>query len=243
MAAIRGDLSVLSIANLVQALVLDRSTGLLTLESGTDRRVLRISPSGIRLVRGSQRCHRLERLLRRLGRFSPQSVDDPAPRGNLLSQEAVSRLVQEWMFEEICELFTWSRGTFTFQKATASELMESGPFAAYAADCDVTTVALEAARWADELPRIKAAIRDLRQIPSRTGTPLPTEKFGPDTEALDDVLRLIDGARPVIHILQLSVFPRFVVLEILYRMTIEGVVRMSLPGTVPSVDAQIHAAA
>ena len=61
MAAIRGDLSVLSIANLVQALVLDRSGGLLTVESGTDRRILRVSPAGIRLVRGSQRCHRLER--------------------------------------------------------------------------------------------------------------------------------------------------------------------------------------
>src|SRR5688500_12865307 len=117
MAAIRGDLTVLSIANLVQALVLDRSTGLLTIDAGTDRRILRVSPSGIRLVRGSQRCHRLERLLRRLGRFSSVPSEDGASHGNLLSQKAVSRLVQEWMFEEICELFTWSRGTFLFEKA------------------------------------------------------------------------------------------------------------------------------
>src|SRR5262245_16160212 len=82
MSAIRGDLSVLSIANLVQALVLDRATGLLTVESGTDRRILKVSPAGIRLVRGSQRCHRLERLLRRL----------PSPR-------AVAHLVQDWMLE------------------------------------------------------------------------------------------------------------------------------------------------
>jgi len=230
MAAIRGDLSVLSLANLVQALVLDRSSGLLTLEAGTDQRILRISPSGIRLVRGSQRCHRLERLLRRLGRFSLAPSNDPAPAGNLLSKEGVARLVQEWMFEEICELFTWSRGTFTFQKCAPPEILESGPFAAYAADCDVTTVALEAARWADELPRIKAAIRDLRQVPTRTEIPIPMQKLGLDREAVDDIVRLIDGIRPVIHILQLSVFPRFIVLEVLYRMTVEGALRMSLPG-------------
>jgi len=224
-AIIRGDLSVLSIANLVQALVLDRSTGLLTLEAGTDQRVLRISPNGIRLVRGSQRCHRLERLLRRLGRFS----DESATGGNLLSQEAAMRLVREWMFEEICELFTWSRGSFTFEKSRPGEVQESGPFAAYAADCDVTTVTLEAARWADELPRIRAAIRDLRQVPTRTAMPVPEGNFGLEAEAVDDILRLIDGRRPVIHILQLSVFPRFVVLEILYRMTLMGVIRMGLP--------------
>jgi hypothetical protein len=243
MAAIRGDLSVLSLANLVQALVLDRSSGLLTLEAGADQRVLRISPLGIRLVRGSQRCHRLERLLRRVGRFSSAASDDPAPAGHLLSQEAVARLVREWMFEEICELFTWSRGTFTFEKAARADALESGPFAAYAADCDVTTVALEAARWADELPRIKAAIRDLRQIPVRTERPLPQENFGLDREVVDDLLRLVDGVRPIIHILQLSVFPRFVVLEVLYRLTLAGALRLGPPGSSSPAVSVVSAAA
>jgi hypothetical protein len=243
MAAIRGDLSVLSLANLVQALVLDRSSGLLTLEAGSDQRVLRISPAGIRLVRGSQRCHRLERLLRRLGRFSTLPSDDSAPAGSLLSQDAVTRLVREWMFEEICELFTWSRGSFTYEKAARPDALESGPFAAYAADCDVTTVALEAARWADELPRIKAAIRDLRQIPMRTERPVPQEKFGLDREAVDDILRLVDGTRPIIHILQLSVFPRFVVLEVLYRLTLAGALRLGPPGhPAPALSALSSAA-
>jgi len=226
MGAIRGDLSVLSIANLVQALVLDRSEGLLTLESGTERRVVRVSPTGIRLVRGSQRCHRLERLLRRFGRFTTGSSDDSSSRGNLLSRGAVSRLVREWMLEEICDLFTWSRGTFLFQKATSQERLEEGPFATFAADCDVTTIALEAARWADELPRIKGVIRDLRMVPEITDSPV-LQKSDTDPEALDDILRLINGTRSVIQILQLSVFPRFVVLQILYRLTLEGAIRMN----------------
>jgi hypothetical protein len=232
MGAIRGDLSVLSLANLVQALVLDRSKGLLTLESGTDRRILRVSPTGIRLVRGSQRCHRLERLLRRVGWTSTDSPEDPATRSNLFNRAAVARLVREWMLEEICDLFTWSRGMFVFEKADPADVLEEGPFGDFAADCDITTIAIEAARWADELPRIKGVIRDLRQVPTRTDAPVNLQTHEFDAEALDDILRLVDGCRPVVQILQLSVFPRFIVLEILYRLSLEGAIRICAPGGV-----------
>lgn len=232
MGAIKGDLSVLSLANLVQALVLDRSKGLLTLESGADRRILRVSPTGIRLVRGSQRCHRLERLLRRVGWSSTDSPDESPTRSNLFNRAAVSRLVREWMLEEICDLFTWSRGMFVFEKADPAEALEEGPFGEFAADCDITTIAIEAARWADELPRIKGVISDLRQVPVRTDAPVDLQTHEFDAEALDDILRLIDGCRPVVQILQLSVFPRFIVLQILYRLTLEGAIRICAPGEI-----------
>lgn len=231
MAAIRGDLSVLSLANLVQVLVLDRSTGLLTIDVGTDRRILRVSPTGIRLMRGSQRCHRLERVLRRSISILSQPSDDFSVR--------IGRLVQEWMLEEICELFTWSRGTFTFEKEEAGGTSEEGPFGRFAADCDVTTVSIEAARWADELPRIKGVIRDLRQVPLRTlfAGPLNDEPYGP--EAFDDVMRLIDGTRSVIQILQLSIFPRFIVLQVLYSLVLQKAIRMTdpAPAKVPAAAA------
>lgn len=233
MGAIRGDLSVLSIANLVQALVLDRSTGLLTVESGTDRRVLRVSPTGIRLVRGSQRCHRLERLLRRVGRVN-EPADGFTIRGGMPTRGAIVHLVKDWMLEEICDLFTWSRGTFLFQKATITERLDEGPFALFAADCDVNTIALEAARWADDLPRIKAAIRDLRLIPVAGDAPVSRETTAIDPEALEDVLRLVDGVRPVVHILQMSIFPRFVVLKMLYRLIRDRAIRMKAPGEAPA---------
>jgi hypothetical protein len=237
MGAIRGDLSVLSIANLIQALVLDRSEGLLTVESGSDRRILRVSPAGIRLVRGSQRCHRLERLLRRFSRFTSEWSDDSLVVESLPSRGMVARLVREWMLEEICEMFTWSRGTFIFRKADAAEPQEEGPFAKFAGDCDVTKIAFEAARWSDELPRIKSVIRDLRQVPSAIETTVPLENVALDPEALDDVYRLIDGRRPVVQILQLSVFPRFVVLQILYGLTVAGLIQMGEPSTTLSAAA------
>jgi hypothetical protein len=226
MAAIHGDLSVLTISNLIQALVLDRCTGLLTVETGTDRRILRISPAGIRLVRGSQRSHRLERMLHRLGRTPAPSV---VPR-----TEAIAHLVQDWILEETCDLFTRRRGTFRFETTSAAEQGDDGPFAPYAADYDVTTIALEAARWADDVLRIKSAIQDLRLIPILNEAPISGETATLDPEALHDVLRLIDGDRPVIQILQLSVFPRFVVLKMLYRLLLDGAVELTAPSLTPS---------
>jgi hypothetical protein len=243
MAAIRGDLSVLSIANLVQALVLDRSGGLLTVESGTDRRILRVSPAGIRLVRGSQRCHRLERLLRKLGRFT-EPAEGFTFRGGMPSRGAIARLVRDWMLEEICELFTWTRGTFVFQKALPGEQIEEGPFAAFAADCDITTIALEAACWADDVLRIKSAIRDLRLVPVLSESPVSRETAAADPEALEDVLQLIDGFRPVVQILQRSVFPRFVVLKMLYRLLLDRAIVLTPPSSSPaSVATPVSAAA
>lgn len=208
MAGVRGDLSVLGTAHLVQALMLEQACGLLTLEAGNDRRVLRISPAGLRLVRGSHRCHRMDRLLRRTGQKSSAS----------------SHLIREWVFGEICEAFAWAEGAFVFENLAPSELPETGPFAGAAVDCDLTSVALEAARRADELPRIKAAIRDSRQVPIRTDAPL--QNFGLDPEAVADVLQHVDGVRPIVHLLQLTVFPRFVVLEVIYRMMQGGVLRL-----------------
>lgn len=228
MRAIHGDLSVLSLANLVQALVLNRSAGVLTVESGLERRVLRVSPKGLRLVRGSSRCHRFERLLRSL-KAAP-SEDTPAP---LLNPGTSARLMGEWMLEEICELLTWSSGTFAFHPFfDPSQENEAGPFGDYGADVPLERVALEAAHYADELPRIKKAIPDLRLVPVRGGHATP-RKRAKDQEVMEDILRLVDGRRPVIHILRQSVFPRFAVLQVLYQLLRDGILRIESPAEHP----------
>jgi hypothetical protein len=240
MAAIRGDL-LSPDANPRQPRP-DRSNGLLTWNRGTDRRVLRVSPAGIRLVRGSPRCHRLERLLRKLGRFT-EPAESFTVRGGMPSRGAIAHLVQDWMLEEICDLFTWSRGTFIFQKATPTERVDEGPFEAFAADCNINTIALEAARWADDLPRIKSAIRDLRLVPVVGRSPVSPETAAVDPEALEDVLRLVDGSRPVIQILQLSVFPRYVVLKMLYRLILDKAIVLTAPAPAPAAMASLMSAA
>lgn len=242
MGAIHGDLSVLSLANLLQALVLNRSAGVLTLQSGIERRVLRVSPEGIRLVRGSSRCHRFERLLRSL-RAVPAGAPSEETPPPLMNPETTARLMSEWMLEEIGELLTWTRGTFSFHPFfDAEQEKEQGPFGSYSADIDVAHVALQAARWADELPRIKAAIPDLRFIPKRTLALVTPRKRTLDGEAMDDILRLVDGKRPVVHVLQQSVFPRFIVLQVLYQMIREGMIKLDVPARLAKPEA-VEAAA
>jgi hypothetical protein len=222
MGAIHGDLSILSLRQLLQALVLDGSSGLLSVASGLERRVLRVSPAGIRLVRGSRRCHRFERLLR-----GAPGDDTPSPFPN---PEATARVMGEWMLDEICEVLTWTRGTYQFNPFfDPAQELEAGPFGDYAADCDVALVALRAARWADELPRVKAAIPDLRHVPVRTSAFAAPRTRAIDGEAMDDILRLVDGKRPVIQVLEQSVFPRFIVLRVLYQLTRDGVIRLEVP--------------
>lgn len=230
MGAIHGDLSVLSLANLLQALVLNRSKGVLSVQAGTDRRVLRVSPEGIRLVRGSQRCHRFERLLRSLAMPDGKPSENTPPP--LMNPETTQRLMSEWMLEEIGEILTWARGSFTFHPFfDPDQEKEAGPFGHYAADIDVALVALQAARWADELPRIKAAIPDLRHVPVRTLALVTPRKRALDGEAMDDILRLVDGKRPVVHVLAQSVFPRFIVLQVLHQLIRDGMLRLELPAS------------
>lgn len=225
MAAIRGDLSVLSLAQLLQALVQNRKAGLLTVQSGLDRRVLRVGTSGLRLVRGSRRCHGFERLLRD-ARSAP-SENTPAP---FLNPAATARLMAEWMLEDISEILSWPGGTFEFHPFfDPAQELEAGTFGGYAGDCDIPRAVAQAERRSEELPRIKAAIPDLRHVPVRAGATASPGTGEFDREATDDVLRLVDGKRPVITLIHQSVFPRLVVLRTLCQLANDGVIRLEVP--------------
>ncbi len=219
MDCLQGDLSVLGLGNLLQALVSNRSAGVLTLEAGLEHRVLRVSPAGIRLVRGSSRCHEIERLLR-----GAPGDETPPP---FLRPDAASRLMNEWMTEEICELLAWTRGTFRFHPFfDPARQQEAGPFAAYGKDLDVPPLVLRAARRAEETARLKAAIPDLQAVPAWNGA---RTKERLDGEAMGDVVRLVDGRRPVLQILQQTVLPRFIALKVLHRLLREEIVSLELP--------------
>jgi hypothetical protein len=59
---------------------------------------------------------------------------------------------------------------------------------------------------------------------------------------MDDILRLVDGKRPVVHVLQQSVFPRFIVLQVLYQMIRDGMIKLDVPARLAKPEA-VEAAA
>lgn len=225
MGIIRGDLSVLGVANLLQCLALGRCEGLLTLELGAHQKALRLESAGLRLVRGSRRSLRLEKLLRRVG---PVASTSDLP-GGAPSLESIGRLVREWMLDEICDLFTWTRGTFRFQEG--ADLPDSASAAdAFDAGTEVTSVILEAARRIDDLPRLRNAFPDLDAVPVRTPVAEPPTDSALDAEIQRDVLPLVDGTRSVNQIVRSSAYPRLSVLQALARLARRGALSLPAPG-------------
>ena len=215
MGNLRGDLSVLGITNLLQALAFSRCEGMLTLDLGTQPRIFFLSPATIRWVRGSRRCQRLEKFLR-----SSHDRED---------RTSFARLVREWLLDEMTDLLGWNRGSFRFQEcseAQARQHLRQSPFALFDIDGDLMTLLLESARRADEMPRLHSLIADLDAVPERTEPSVFPHDPALDEEVLQDVLPWIDGSRTVSVILQESLFPRFSVLQVLCRLIQRGAIRL-----------------
>lgn len=216
MGAIRGDLSVLGIANLLQSLSLNPSEGTLVLEGATHEKAFYLHDRRVRLVHGSRRCARLEKFLRRVG---PVTSHSPAGR------EALRHILKEWLIEEMSEVFGWLRAGFHFQEG--SELPKGIlplPCASMAdAEMDVMSVILDSARRIDDVPRIRALIPDLEIVPEQNPNAEVDEALF-DAEVLRDVYPLVDGHRTARDIIMTSAFPRHSVLQVLYRLRIQGVI-------------------
>jgi hypothetical protein len=215
MAILRGDLAVLGFANLLQVLVQSGCEGLLTLDFGAYRKVLRLSAPGVRLLRGSKRSGVLDRLIHRANTAAPASPGAPDAR------PALEPVIREWLLEEVCEVFRWSRGTFTFEPGEGSEKSKEeaeGLWSRYPVHVDVMTIVLEAARRGDELARIRAVLPELGDIPERTQGSGSPSGLDSQAEVLSDLLPLIDGRHTLGQILRTSVFPRFSVLQAIHEL-------------------------
>lgn len=216
MGVIRGDLPVLGIANLLQSLHLGKCDGHLVLEQPSHQKVFYVSPAGVRLVCGSKRTHRLEKLLRRVG---PVASD----------RQAFAHLIREWTLEEMSELLDWTRGGFKFQEGPELPRGVSALPIGPEGDVDVMTVILESTRRLDDLPRIRAVFPDLDAVPEGAPAGAAAEDPTLDAEVLRDVLPLLDGIRSVSQILQASAYPRLSVLQALHRLSLQGRLALRIP--------------
>jgi hypothetical protein len=231
MAILRGDLSVLGFANLLQVLVQSGCEGLLTLDFGAYRKVLKLGGPGVRLLRGSKRSSVLDRLIHRA---NSASLDSPAVAPEACADRpALEHVIREWLLEEVCEVFRWSRGTFTFEPGEGSEKGKDaaeGLWSRYAVHVDVMTIVLEAARRGDELARIRTVLPELGDIPERTAGSADPSAQESGGEVFADVLPLIDGRRSLGQILRTSVFPRFSVLQAIHELFVRRLIRFRTAG-------------
>lgn len=238
---VTGDLEVFGIANLLQMLSSAESYGFLTISKGSDSKVIHFKPDGIHLVRGVRRTNPLGEILVRSGtltrerletvlaeqRQSGKRLGDHVVDAGILSREALASALREQVAEEIYDLFTWSESSFEFVESGSDPSTEdSGPLAEVVLDANVMSIMIEAARRMDELERIRAVIPDHRLVPQQVQLPVSFDDGELDKKAVEEILQLCDGVRPINLIIEDSLYSKFTVLRTLYGLTERGILKI-----------------
>jgi CheY-like chemotaxis protein len=241
MGSLRGDVSVLSFADLLQHLSNHETSGILTIVQEPLQKAIYISPEGMRLVSTSTRkTSSLGEILIRTRKISRAQLDrllveqkqtgkrlgELVSRQGLVTKADIETALREQAQEEIYDLFSWTEARFEFQEGPEPPKAKDFPLADVIVDASPTSVMLEAARRADELSVIRKAIRDESMIPLRTTKPLEAEKLGLSPDLLTAVHAQINGRVGISEVIRLSLYPRFEALRAMYLLVTRGYVKV-----------------
>ena len=241
MGRVKGDLDVLGIANLLQILTMNKAEGYLTVTRDAEKKVVQFGPDGLRLLSGALRVSPLGEILLRTQRITRDQLTEileekrasGMPFGEfviqkgILTQEAIDSALREQVADEICDLFTWTQGSFEY--ADARQIPpppEEGLLSSVVLGQNVMSIALEAARRMDQMARIRAVIPDERLVPVLLELPALLGEEGLPKDALEEVLPHVDGQRSVTQIIDASLYPRFTVLLTLYALAQRGAIKV-----------------
>ena len=237
MGSLRGDLEVLGIANLMQALTAGPRVGRLTVSREADSKTLQCGPRGLRLLKGNPRVSPLGQILLRTRKLTRAQLTEVLadhkksglPLGEyvtkrgLLAREDIDKALQEQAADEIYDLFMWTQGTFEFVETEEEpERAGDGILSSVIVDQSVMFIALEAARRMDHLAQIREVIPGERLVPIALEIPTKAGEPGLDRDSLREILPFVDGKRSVEEIIEESLYPRFTVLMALHAMAQRG---------------------
>jgi CheY-like chemotaxis protein len=241
MARLQGELDLIGIDTLFQALAARNVEGFLEVRRGEQRVVLALSAAGIRLVSGARRIKPLGEILVRAGKLTKGQLDamladqqsSATPLGELVVQRGIlpksviDSALRKQVAEEIHDLFAWTGAQFEFHLLSeASPPPDDWPRSAIVLDGNVMSLMLEAARQTDELQQIRELIADDRLIPILTELPGILDDSGLDRPAVEEIVPLVDGERSVEDILEASLHPKFTVLRTLFGLVMCQVLKI-----------------
>lgn len=241
MGELRGDVSILSFADLLQHLSSRQSTGLLTITQGPMQKVIHVGPEGMRLISISTRkTSSLGEILIRTRKITRAQLDQLLVEqqktgkrlGELVSRQGhvtktdIETALREQAQEEIYDLFSWTEAKFEFAEGPEPAKPKDFPLADVVVDASPTSVMLEAARRADELMVIRKTVRDESMIPIRTTKPFVADKLGLNPDLLTAVYSQISGRVGISEVIRLSLYPRFEALRAMYVLATKGYVKI-----------------
>lgn len=241
MGTLRGELDLIGIDTLFQALSARQAEGFLDVRRSEQRIVIAISPQGIRVVSGVHKTRPLGEILIRAGKITLTQLDEmlseqrtsALPLGEIVIQRGflpravIESALRKQVAEEIHELFSWTGAQFEFQPASeGTRHPDEGPRSTIVLDGNVMGIMLEAARRTDELQQIRALIPDDQLVPVLVELPGALDDPGLDRPAVEEIVPLVDGRRSVEDILQASLHPKFTVLRTLYGLAMGLVLKI-----------------
>ncbi len=245
MGRIRGDLDVLGLAPLLEAIFQNHGSGTLTISIGEERKSIHFGESGLRLLATTRRKgSSLGEILLRTGKVTraqlQEMLDEQRRAGGRLGEIGTSRglvspsdienALRDQALEEVYDLFLWRGAQFDFAENTTPPHPET-PLAEVILGVNLPSLTLEAARRRDELDRIRKIIRNGRLILSPTQQPPRLDDPNLDHAVAEAILPLVDGTRSIEEIVEASVHSEFQVLRTLYVLSTQGAVRpQELPG-------------
>ena len=238
---LRGNVSILSLADLLQHLGNTRAAGTLIIAQGQMQKRIYMSPHGMTLLSSSsQKTSSLGEILIRTRKISRPQLDqmlveqkktgkrlgELVSRKGIVTKMDIEVALREQAQEEIYDLFSWTEAKFLFKTEPMPPKPSDFPLADVIVDASPTSVMLEAARRADELAVIKKVIRDESMIPVRTNETFAPEDLGLNPDLLTAVYLQINGRVGVSEVIRLSLYPRFEALRAIYLLATKGCVQI-----------------
>ena len=237
MGRIAGDLEVLGITSLFQAITGGTRFGILTVTRDAESKTVLCGPRGLRILKGTRRASPLGEILLRTRKLtraqlalvlqelpaSKMPLGEYVTRKGWVSRDKIEAALREQAADEIYDLFTWTTGRFEFEEiADDSKVEGDGLLSTVVLDQSVMYLALEAARRMDQLDRIREVIPGDRLVPVALEIPLAGREDGLDRDSLVEILPFVDGKRSVAQIIEASLYPKFTVLVTLFALAQRG---------------------
>jgi CheY-like chemotaxis protein len=241
MAGLRGDVAILSFADLLQHLSSAQKSGSLVITRGQNSKSIHISPEGMRLLSSSgRRGGSLGEILLRTGKITRAQLDEllveqkasgkrlgeVVARQGIVTKQDIESALREQAAEEIYDLFSWPDAQFEFEEGPLPPRQPDMPLAEILVDASPTSIMLEAARRADELAVIMKIIKNEGMIPIKTTKPFAPDKLGLNPDLLNAVYAAIDAHAPVSEVIRRSFYPRFDAIRAVYMLAIKGHIRI-----------------
>ncbi len=238
---LRGDIKDFSILEVIQMLGMQSKTGVLTVQSGTQKARVFFVNGNIARVEPDRSEHRMlmgemliahgkltrEQLAEALeeqkgtGRF----LGEVLLKKKLVSKEDIQQVIQKQIYETIYQLFQWKEGTFEFEPGEVPKDLKILP------SLSLDQLLLNISWMTDEWQEIEKVIPTMEmvfeKIPEKVTEAEDKKKRGDLTADQKLIYELVDGHRTVREIMEKSLMGHFETCRILSELLKKGLIRRS----------------